>query len=97
MNRLYIIILSAFLSANLLAQEKNTTSTSAKNDSSAVAVAADSAAHKGIESRLSINLGDEPVEIYNLCGRFLTNNPAKLRKGVYVVKQNGSSRKMVVR
>ena len=95
MNRLYIIILSAFLSATVLAQEKNTTS--AKNDSSAVAVAADSAAHKGIESRLSINLGDEPVEIYNLCGRFLTNNPAKLRKGVYVVKQNGSSRKMVVR
>ncbi|MBE6332757.1 MAG: hypothetical protein E7070_10700 [Bacteroidales bacterium] len=95
MNRLYIIILSAFLSATALAQERNTTS--AKNDSSAVAVAADSAAHKGIESRLSINLGDEPVEIYNLCGRFLTNNPAKLRKGVYVVKQNGSSRKMVVR
>lgn len=95
MNRLYIIILSAFLSANLLAQERNTTS--AKNDSNAVAVAADSAAHKGIESRLSINLGNEPVEIYNLCGRFLTNNPAELRKGVYVVKQNGSSRKMVVR
>jgi len=95
MNRLYIIILSAFLATTALAQEKNTTS--AKNDSNAVTVAADSAAHKGIESRLSINLGDEPVEIYNLCGRFLTNNPAKLRKGVYVVKQNGSSRKMVVR
>ena len=95
MNRLYIIILSTFLAANAFAQEKNTNST--KNDSNAVAVATDTTAHKGIESRLSINLGDEPVEIYNLCGRFVTNNPAKLRKGVYVVKQNGSSRKMVVR
>ena len=37
------------------------------------------------------------IEVYNLCGQLVSNSMDKLTKGVYIIKQNGSSRKVVIR
>lgn len=40
---------------------------------------------------------DNSIEVYNLCGQLVADQLKGLSKGVYIVKQNGSSRKVVVR
>ena len=39
----------------------------------------------------------DSIEVYNLCGQLVGNSLDKLPKGVYIVKQNGTSRKVVIR
>ena len=39
----------------------------------------------------------DTVEVYNLCGQLVATSLDGLNKGVYIVKQNGTSRKIVVR
>lgn len=103
MKTFYTIITIAILSASLSAQGRADSATaSAKNaDTTEVAIEtkADSLEHrqKLPASLYGVKLDDGPVEVYNLCGQFVTNDLRKLKKGVYVVKQNGASRKMVVR
>lgn len=36
-------------------------------------------------------------EVFNLCGKKIANSTAGLNKGVYIVKQNGTSRKVVIK
>ncbi|MCR5393987.1 MAG: T9SS type A sorting domain-containing protein [Bacteroidales bacterium] len=40
---------------------------------------------------------DNSIEVYNLCGQLVSDQLKGLSKGVYIVKQNGSSRKVIVR
>lgn len=40
---------------------------------------------------------DSKVEIFNLCGKMVANSTAGLTKGIYIVKQNGASRKVVIK
>lgn len=39
----------------------------------------------------------DTIEVYNLCGQLVSNSLEGLNKGVYIVKQNGTSRKIVIR
>ncbi len=102
MKTFYVTIAIALLSATLSAQGKTDPATaSAKNtDTTEVAIETKGDSligHKMPASLYGIKLDEGPVEVYNLCGQFVTNDLRKVKKGVYVVKQNGASRKMVVR
>ncbi len=40
---------------------------------------------------------ENKCEVYNLCGKMIANSTTGLNKGVYIVKQNGTSRKIVIK
>lgn len=40
---------------------------------------------------------DIKCEVFNLCGKKIANSTNGLSKGVYIIKQNGSSRKVVIK
>lgn len=46
---------------------------------------------KGVKSDKS------KCEVFNLCGKKIANSTVGLGKGIYIVKQNGTSRKMVIK
>ncbi|MBP5345998.1 MAG: T9SS type A sorting domain-containing protein [Bacteroidales bacterium] len=51
-----------------------------------------------LESQKVLETEDkDAIEVYNLCGQLVSNSMDKLSKGVYIVKQNGTSRKVVIR
>ena len=37
------------------------------------------------------------MEVYNLCGKKIADSTIGLTKGIYIIKQNGSSRKVVIK
>ena len=37
------------------------------------------------------------VEVYNLCGKKIAESTSGLTKGIYIIKQNGTSRKVVIK
>ena len=52
---------------------------------------------QNVEVNLNANTSEETIEVYNLCGQLVANQLDKLPKGVYIVKQDGTSRKVVIR
>jgi hypothetical protein len=37
------------------------------------------------------------MEFYNLCGKKIAESTIGLTKGIYIIKQNGTSRKVVIK
>ena len=52
---------------------------------------------QNVEVNLNANTSEGTIEVYNLCGQLVANQLDKLPKGVYIVKQDGTSRKVVIR
>lgn len=53
-----------------------------------------------IKSSISLDARDNKdaeMEVFNLCGQHISYSLNNLDKGVYIVKQNGTSRKVVIR
>lgn len=63
-------------------------------DASTITVVFDSTGNniKGVKSDK-----ESKCEVYNLCGKMIANSTTGLNKGVYIVKQNGTSRKIVIK
>lgn len=85
---LSIILVAAMMSAAALAQESGQSGTpeGAKTES-----------QENNASVENANKEEAKVEVYNLCGQYIGNSLKGLPKGVYIVKQDGASRKWVVR
>ena len=45
----------------------------------------------------AISTDSQKVEVYNLCGKKIAESTMGLKKGIYIIKQNGTSRKVVIK
>lgn len=67
-----------------------------ESDCATITVIYDTNGVTGVQSLGSIKR-DAKCEVFNLCGKKIANSTVGLTKGVYIIKQNGTSRKVVIK
>lgn len=67
-----------------------------ESDCATITVIYDTNGVTGVQSLGSIKR-DVKCEVFNLCGKKIANSTVGLTKGVYIIKQNGTSRKVVIK
>lgn len=65
-------------------------------DCATVTIHFNTAGTDGVQSLTSLT-STQQVEVFNLCGKLVANTTAGLPKGIYIVRQGGTSRKVTVR
>ncbi len=63
-------------------------------DCTTITVVFDTNATQGINK---VNYDSRKMEVYNLCGKKIAESTFDLAKGIYIIKQNGTSRKVVIK
>lgn len=67
-----------------------------ESDCATITVIYDTNGVTGVQSLGSLKR-DVKCEVFNLCGKKIANSTVGLTKGVYIIKQNGTSRKVVIK
>ncbi len=64
------------------------------DDCTTITVVFDTDAAQGINK---VSSDSRKMEVYNLCGKKIATSMVGLPKGIYIIKQNGASRKVVIK